>query len=165
MLYSQRFGGRVRSWTELEIVGSSPAYHDYHDYRDYDRDYHDYHDHGNYTATTMRGNFSRYSYPMESQVTLTYVDGDYTINNHDVNIVKKCGVVTPPLLLQKILSSASKEPFQICYDFSTERTGLKITVAFLALLFLTSGAIHLKTPLKKYAEINLENLENLESKV
>ena len=113
-----------------------------------------YNHNGNYTIYTTDGeNTTRYTYPVESELYLKY-DGDFTINNHCVNIVYQNGTVTIPLIIQTMFQrqainmetlwpdqtqiSNSVETLQVCYDFTTERTSLKAAVAVLVFLFLAS---------------------------
>ena len=94
---------------------------------------------GNYTIVTNQGNSSiTYTYPIESEVQLGY-DGNFTIN-HKVNIVQQNGTITPPEMIQNILGQRINrvEPAQVCYDFTTERIGLKVVLAVIALLFIAS---------------------------
>lgn len=103
---------------------------------------------GNYCIYTREGyNHTRYSYPIEAKVQLVY-DGEYTINNHAVNIISKNGTLTPPILIQHLFRSniiphnnsvITMEPLQVCYDFSNERLILKIFVAILTFLLITTN--------------------------
>ena len=96
---------------------------------------------GNYTIYTKDGNVSiRYSYPIDAEARITY-DGDFTINNHSVNIVFQNGTLTPPYMIQHMFEPRpinSLEKVQVCYNFSLERITLKVTVGLLVLLFLLS---------------------------
>lgn len=89
-------------------------------------------------------NDTMYSYPIESELHLTY-SGDFTINGNVPNVTSRNGMTIPPLLLQKLLSpyiisinSPVEEEVQLCYEFTSERTSLKAAVALLVLLFLAS---------------------------
>ena len=95
---------------------------------------------GNYTIHTTDGeNTTRYVYPVESEVYLKY-DEDFTLNNHRVNCVFQNGTVTIPLIIQAMFKhrAINKETLQVCYDFTTERLGLKAAVAVLVFVFLAS---------------------------
>ena len=95
---------------------------------------------GNYTIHTTDGeNITRYVYPVESEVYLKY-DGDFTLNNHRANCVFHNGTVTTPLIIQAMFKqrAINKETLQVCYDFTTERIGLKAAVAVLVFVFLAS---------------------------
>ena len=100
-----------------------------------------YNDRSNYTIhITDGGNITRYSYPVETDVDLKY-DGNFTLNNHPVYITYQNGTVTPPRIIQVMFKEQaiySKESLQVCYDFTKERTSLKVTVAVLVVLFLLS---------------------------
>ena len=90
--------------------------------------------------TSMNNNYSYYDYPIEQEFRLTY-DGNYTINNHSVNLINSRGVVTPPAQVLSMFvdkMSINTEVLQLCYDFTTERISLKIAIGVLALIFLVS---------------------------
>jgi len=91
--------------------------------------------------TSMNGNFCDYSYPIEPMAHITYeYDGNYTINNHSVNILNRKGLVSAPPLIQNMFRGSStinsREALQVCYDFTTERLSLKIVVGILGLVTL-----------------------------
>ena len=103
---------------------------------------------GNYTIYIKRGeNETRYSYPAEADVQLKY-DGNFTLNNHLVNIVYQNGSVTPPPIIQKLFRGRPinrMEEVQVCYTFTTERITLKAVIGILALLFLASHGGKIRT--------------------
>ena len=103
---------------------------------------------GNYTIYISDGeNKTRYSYPVESEVNLKY-DGNFTINNHSVNIVFQNGTVTPPRIIQSMFKWQpinTLESVQVCYNFTKERASLKATVAVLVFLFLLSHGSKART--------------------
>ena len=108
-----------------------------------------YNDNGNYTLYTKFGdNQIRYSYPVEADVQLKY-DGNFTLNNHDVNIVYQDGTVIPPYIVQTMFrdrrSINSMEKVHVCYNFTTERITLKAVVGILGLLFLASHGGKIRT--------------------
>ena len=81
------------------------------------------------------GNITRYSYPIGRG--LTYNGHDFSINNNKVNIISQIGNVTVPHLFRQILNKTnniSVEPFEVCYDFTTERISLKVAVGVLGIL-------------------------------
>jgi len=89
--------------------------------------------------TSMDTNYAYYDYPIEDECWLTY-DGNYTINNHSVNLIKSRGIVTPPPQVINMFAqpAINIEALQVCYDFTTERTSLKIAIGVLTLIFLVS---------------------------
>jgi len=94
--------------------------------------------------TSMGENSTTYSYP----ITTPYLsfDGNYTINQQTVNMIQQTGTVTPPHWLQRMLTTInSSEPFQLCYDFSTERILLNVGVGFLVVLLLASHGTKIST--------------------
>ena len=97
-------------------------------------------------------NHSTFSYPIESELHLTY-DGGFVINNRRVNLSSNDSVIPPPLL-QKFLApiSINSETFQLCYDFSTERISLKIVLGLFALLFVASHGTKISTTVKTLGE-------------
>ena len=100
---------------------------------------------GNYTIYTKDGdNFTRYSYLKQPDVKL-YYDGNFTLNNSDVNIQNQTGLVIPPPIVQSLFAPINtREPIHMCYDFTTERTSLKAALGILAFLFLSNSILCLK---------------------
>ena len=113
---------------------------------------------GKYIVYTKGGdNYSLYRYPSETVSDISY-DGNYTINNRSVNRIAYHGIVTPPLWLQRwLLKPINSKPFQLCYDFETERITLKVVVGLLAVLFLTSHGRTISTTVKTLGEDLLQS--------
>jgi len=95
-------------------------------------------------------NKTTYSYPIENEFHLTY-NGEFVLNNRKPNIVNKTGVLSPPNLIKELLRpiNSSIEPFQVCYDFSTERLSLKVVAGILGLLVLVSNGTKIRTFIEK----------------
>ena len=89
-------------------------------------------------------NKSTYSYPIQSELALAY-NGEFTLNNQLPNIIDKVGIIKPPCLIKQLLTPIKRQPelpeqaLQMCYEFTTERTSLKVVIGILALLFLASN--------------------------
>ena len=96
------------------------------------------------------GNKTTYSYPIENDFHLTY-NGEFVVNNHSPNIINQTGTLTPPILVKELLRPINSlmEPIQVCYDFTTERLSLKVTVGILGLLVLLSNGTKIGTLIEK----------------
>ena len=81
-----------------------------------------------------------YSTPIEKDFYLTY-DTDFKVNFRNVTREGIGQVELSPLLhtFFRPIKGYSGEPFQTCFDFSTERTSLLATVAVLVFLVLLSN--------------------------